>query len=106
MLHRGTVTNMGVDWSKRGDYMRRRHGVTPKQADEALADLNALVFDPDYASTSGRSVRTIGWSGSADRVLTVITLAADGTTYGVNGWRSNDIDSRHYREHGAGGRRS
>lgn len=101
MLHCGTVCGAGVDWSKRGAYMRRRHGVTAKQADEALADPNALVFDPDYASTSGRSVRTIGWSGSADRLLTVITLSADGTTDGVNGWPSNYIDSRHYREHEA-----
>ncbi len=81
--------------------MGRRHGVTEMQANEALADPNALVFDPDYASASGRSVRTIGWSASADTVLTVITLTADGTTYGVNGWPSNDIDTRHYREHEA-----
>ena len=55
--------------------MAVRHGVSADMADEALADPDALVFDPDYASHSGRSVRTIGWSPSAGRLLTVITLA-------------------------------
>jgi uncharacterized DUF497 family protein len=87
-----------VDWSHRGDYMAERHGVTVEQADEALADPDALVFDPDYASQSGRSVRTIGWSGSAGRLLTVITVTEDDVTYGVNGWPANDIDARHYRD--------
>jgi hypothetical protein len=44
--------------------MSARHGITVEQANEALADPDALVFDPDYASQSGRSVRTIGWSVS------------------------------------------
>jgi uncharacterized DUF497 family protein len=33
--------------------MAERHGVTVEQANEALADPDALVFDPDYASQSG-----------------------------------------------------
>lgn len=89
---------MDVDWSRRGDYRAERHGVTTEQADEALADPDALVFDPDYASQSGRSVRTIGWSSSANRLLTVITVSEDDVTYGVNGWPANDIDARHYRD--------
>jgi uncharacterized DUF497 family protein len=80
--------------------MAQRHGVTAEQANEALADPDALVFDPDYASQSGRSVRTIGWSSSAGRLLTVITVTEDDVTYGVNAWPANDIDARHYR--GAG----
>jgi hypothetical protein len=78
--------------------MAERHGVTVEQADEALADPDALVFDPDYASQSGRSVRTIGWSSSAGRLLTVITVTEDDVAYGVNGWPANDIDARHYRD--------
>lgn len=88
---------MGVDWSHRADYMQQRHGVTVEQANEALADLRAIVFDPDYASLSGRSVRTIGWSPGAGRLLTVITVTEGDLVYGVNGWPSNDIDARHYR---------
>ncbi len=82
--------------------MASRHGVSVEAADEALADPDRLVFDPDYASQSGRSVRTIGQSISAGRLLTVITVDEDGVVYGVNGWPSNDIDTRHYREHREG----
>lgn len=76
--------------------MATRHGVSVGQADEALSDPEALVFDPDYASQSGRSVRTIGWSPSARRLLTVITVAEGGVVYGVNGWPANDVDARRY----------
>lgn len=86
----------GADWSHRGAYMATRHGVSAGQADEALADPDALVFDPDYASRSGRSVRTVGWSPSAGRLLTVVTIAEGGVVYGVNGWPANDGDTRRY----------
>lgn len=88
---------MGVDWSHRGDYRAGRHGLTVEQADEALADPDRLVFNPDYASQSGRNVRTIGWSTSAARLLTIITVDEHGEVYGVNGWPANDIDTRHYQ---------
>lgn len=88
---------MRVDWTYQADYMATRHGVTVEQANEALADPDALVFDPDYASRSGRSVRTIGWSPSSGRLLTVITVVDAGVVYGVNAWPANDIDTRHYR---------
>ncbi len=72
---------MAVDWSHRSDYMHQRHGVTMQSANKALAYLRALVFDPDYASLSGHSVRTIGWSDTAGRLLTVITVTEDDVTY-------------------------
>ena len=84
--------------------MFARHGITAKQADEALTDPEAVVFDPDYASLSGRSVRTIGWSAEAGRLLTVITVDEDGAVYGVNGWPANDVDGRYY-ERGFGDER-
>jgi len=89
---------VGVDWSKRGEYMRHRHGVTAVHADEALADAGRVVLDPDPASESGRSVRTVGWSPSAGRLLTIITLDHEGTIYGVNGWESNPTDQRRYND--------
>lgn len=90
------IYGVGADWSRRGDYMATRHGVSVEQADEALTDPDALVFDPDYASRSGRGVRTIGWSPSTGRLLTVITVAEGGVVYGVNGWSANDVDTRRY----------
>lgn len=76
--------------------MQARHGVSVAAANEALADLRRAVADPDYASQSGRSVRTIGWSASAGRLLTIITVVEDSVVYGVNGWPSNDVDTRRY----------
>lgn len=78
--------------------MAARHGLSVVQANEALEDPDAVVFNPDYASQSGRSVRTIGWSPSAGRLLTVITVAEAGVVYGVNGWSANAVDARRYKE--------
>jgi hypothetical protein len=58
--------------------------VEAEWANEALSDPDALRIDPDPASKSGRSVRTIGYSASAGGLVTVITLIDDGVTYGVN----------------------
>ena len=87
-----------VDWSLRGEYMRRRHGISSEAADEALGDANRVVIDPDYNSTSGRSVRIIGYSMIADDIVTVIVLDNDGIEYGVNGWSANQRDRRIYNQ--------
>jgi hypothetical protein len=56
-----------------------------------------VTFDPDYASQSGRSVRTIGWSDSAGFLITVITVRdAGGDLWGATAFRANSIDERHY----------
>lgn len=86
-----------MDWSHRGEYMRRKHGMTPEVADDALGDPERIVIDPDYNSTSGRSVRIIGYSVLAEDVITVIVLEHEGVEYGVNGWVSNDRDRRLYQ---------
>ncbi len=78
--------------------MLARHGIEPAWADEALADPDRVVLAPDPASKSGRGVRTIGWSHSANRIITVITLVDNDHLYGVNGWAANSNDQRLYRE--------
>jgi hypothetical protein len=58
------------DWTYRREHIERRSqrkGETEQDilaawADEAYLDPRAAVFDPDYASASATSVRTIGWS--------------------------------------------
>ncbi|BBZ00803.1 hypothetical protein MCHIJ_02400 [Mycolicibacterium chitae] len=86
---------MPVDWSKRGEYIAKRR-MTPAIADEALTDPARLVQDPDPASKSGVSVRTIGYSPSFGALVTVITVEEAGTVFGINAWPSNDTDSRKY----------
>jgi uncharacterized DUF497 family protein len=87
-----------VDWSHRGAYMQLKHGITLAVADEALGDPQRVVIDPDYNSESGQSVRIIGYSVTADDVITVIVLEHEGTAYGVNGWAANQKDRRFYAE--------
>jgi uncharacterized DUF497 family protein len=88
---------MVVDWSQRGEYIAK-HGITPMQAEEALADPRAVIFDPDYNSESGEGVRTIGESPSKGAILTVITVEEDGIVYGASAWKANGRDRRHYEE--------
>ncbi len=95
-----------IDWSKRADYIRERHQVETARADEAVTDPDACWLVPGPASTSGMPVRVIGYSGSADAVLTVILLPADtdpaqpadGDGWGVNAWAASKRDQRLYVE--------
>lgn len=66
-----------IDWRHRGGYIAK-HGLTPDVADEAFADPNRLVIDPDPASISGRTMRIIGWSSSIRALVTVIVLPDEG----------------------------
>jgi hypothetical protein len=86
-----------VDWTQGAEHMQGRHGVTPEEADEAIADIDAVWFDPDPNSKSGRSVRVIGYSHSRREVLTLILVHRDDAGYwGANGWASNSSDRRRY----------
>jgi hypothetical protein len=48
-----------VDWIHGAGHMQASHQVTPEEADEAPTDIDAVWFDPDPHSKSGRSVRVI-----------------------------------------------
>jgi hypothetical protein len=79
---------------------RRLHAAAawqhPGSATDRLGDPNRVLIDPDYNSTSGRSIRIIGFSTMAEELITVIVLENDGTEYGVNGWAANEKDRRLY----------
>lgn len=95
------VVGFGVDWSHGAEHMWSGHQVTIAQANEALADAEALVADPDPKSTSGTSARVIGYSPTAAAVLVVILVRRDdkrGAWWGANGWRANSTDRRTYQE--------
>lgn len=95
-----------IVWSKRGDYIWRRHRVRSAWANEAVHDGSAVRFRPDPASLSGDAVRVIGYSVAAQAILTVILLPGDtdpkepaaGEWWGVNAWPASDRDRRLYGE--------
>lgn len=90
---------MPVDWTHGAQHMWDNHKVAVVEADEAVGDVDAVWFDPDPASRSGKSVRVIGYSHSRRAILTVILVrVGDGAYYGANGWESNPADQRRYRE--------
>lgn len=87
------------DWkSAGGQHMWDSHQITPAEANQAVNDADAVWFDPDPKSKSGLSGRVIGWSHTAEAVLTVILVhTEDGEGwYGGNAWPSNAADRRHY----------
>jgi hypothetical protein len=87
-----------VDWTHGAAHMQANHGITPEVANEALGDPDRVVIAPDYNSRSGQSVRIIGFSTTADEVITVIVVVDDGVAFGANGWASNAKDRRIYNE--------
>jgi len=78
-----------VDWAHGAGHMQASHQVTPEEADEAGTDIDAVWFDPDPHSKSGRSVRVVGYSHSRKKILTVILVRREeGGYWGANGWES------------------
>lgn len=97
-----------IDWSKRGDYIRSRSqrkpgefDVEPEWATEAAMDEQRIIAAPDPASKSGETIRVVGYSESANRILVVILLPVqvpviDGVWYGVNAWAANSTTIRRF----------
>lgn len=65
--------------------------------DEAVADVNALILDPDSRSRRG-SVRVVGYSAGAGFVITVIVDRVGDELWGNNAWKTSGRDRRAYRE--------
>lgn len=95
-----------IDWTKRADYLRTRHGVEPAWASEAVDDEHAVWLTPDPASQTGHSLRVIGYSRGAHAVVTVILVdpaadpseQPDGDWWGSNAWLANERDRQFYEE--------
>jgi len=88
---------MDADWTHGAAHMWTNHKVTVTEASEAVADIDAVWFDPDPHSKSGQSVRVIGYGHSRQAILTVILVHRDaGGYWGANGWESNASDRQRY----------
>lgn len=91
-----------IDWSYRGPYMERKHGVSIDEATCALADSAVLLLDPDPAGVSGETVRLVGFCERTARLITVILLPTHRGLIGVNGWPSNATDRKRYARQATG----
>jgi len=69
--------------------------IEPDWTLEAAADEHRVIHDPDPRSTAAY-VRIIGYSSSANFVLTVIVDPHDGS--GVTAWNTRGPDLREYLE--------
>ena len=81
--------------------MRENHGVTVEEAAEAIAGIDALLYDPDPKSKPSRSARLLGYSMTRHSVLVVIWVHREdmsGAWWGANGWDANPTDSNTYRK--------
>lgn len=83
------------DWLHRREHIEhrsQRKGETEQDilAEWAYMDEVAVTFDPDYASETGLSARTIGWSDSAGFLITVISVRDEhGHLWGATAFRAN-----------------
>jgi hypothetical protein len=95
-----------VDCERYGEYIRTRSfrkaprssTFTPNGPRRRPAIQGPLV-EPGR-SRSGQTIRVIGWSEWAGRLLTVLLMGVDepvaGEWEGINAWAANDDDQREY----------
>ena len=98
-----------IDWREAEDHIRNlrtgRPGeldIEPEWADGAVSDPQRVVGDS--RSRSGESVKVIGYSQSAGRVLIVLLVPKShppsGEWWGVSAWVANEQHERAYRQRG------
>ena len=72
--------------------------IDPDWTAEAVNDPQRLVDEPDPKSRHLNSVRTTGYSPTAQMVITVVALRdARGTQHGASAWKTRGAALRQYR---------
>jgi hypothetical protein len=75
-----------------------RHKVSPTEANEALADTDAVWYEPDPANQIRLTSRVIGYTNSRQQILCLIVLPIDDGYDGINAWQANSTYRRVYQE--------
>jgi len=81
--------------------MWANHQISVEVANEAFTDTEALHLEPDPASRSGQSNRTIGYSPMANAVIVMITIPDGAAVWGANGRRANPSEISKYWNEGS-----
>jgi hypothetical protein len=96
-----------VEWNEEAaDHIRSRSGRYPGAVDievawtvEAVNDPDRLVDEPDPQSAHANSVRIVGYSTTAQMVITVVGLRdRRGVLHGASAWKTRGAPLRQYRE--------
>lgn len=72
--------------------------IEPAWTEEVVGDPEALWFEPDPKSSGGLGIRIVGYSTSADLVLTVIAYRRAWQLRGATAYVASGSDLREYRK--------
>ncbi|HVX43247.1 MAG TPA: transposase [Mycobacteriales bacterium] len=96
-----------IEWdAKSADHIRTRSDryegaidVAPEWTAEVVVDPDRLVDEPDPNSAHANSVRIVGYSFSAQMVITVVALRDRyGGLHGASAWKTTGVALRQYLE--------
>jgi hypothetical protein len=73
--------------------------IDPSWTAEAVSDPQRLVDEPDPKSSHLNSVRTIGYSPTAQIVITVVALRDARGIHGATAWKTRGAALRQYQSH-------
>lgn len=94
-----------IEWdSEAAEHIRTRSAryagavdIEPAWTAEVFADPDRLVDEPDPRSAHANSVRAVGYSPTAQQVITVVALRdARGVLHGVSAWKTRGTALRQY----------
>lgn len=96
-----------IEWdAESADHIRTRSGryagavdIRPGWTTEGVTDPNRLVDEPDPKWVHANSVRIVGYSPSAQMVITVVALRDRyGVLHGASAWKTTGAPLRQYLE--------
>ncbi len=85
-----------IDWTFAEEHMWSSHMIVAPWVIEGAQDPRRLVVNPDPASHSGTSLRVLGFSPSAGRVLAVVLVRHEGQLFAASAWLANTTQTRRY----------
>jgi len=87
-----------IDCTAAVEHIWDRHRILPEWVEQACADTDRVILDPDPASRSGRSVRIVGFSSGYGYPITIVAVRRRDHLVVASAWRANSRDRRTYRE--------
>ncbi len=101
------VVHVEVEWdAESAEHIRTRSAryvgstdIEPEWTTEAVNDPDRLVDEPDPKSAHANSARVVGYSPTAQMVVTVVALRdAHGLLHGASAWKTTGAALRQYLE--------